>query len=79
MNAADHAGWSVLGLARWSVPLSELLLRLGADPNQRDRDGFTPFSRTFFHKELAELMLAHGADPTTRNSGGQTYTEVSAR
>lgn len=48
-NRCDSAGWSALGLARWSFPISELLLKHGADPNQPQGDtGLTAFSRAFY-------------------------------
>jgi ankyrin repeat protein len=76
-NTADAAGWSALGLAWWSVPVSKILLEHGGDPNQRLGDsGYTPFSRTFHRPELAELMLSHGADADTRRPDGKTYADV---
>jgi len=76
-NRCDAAGWTALGLARWSFPISELLLKYGADPNQPQGDtGLTAFSRAFYEPRLAELMLRSGADPATRNTQGKTFAEL---
>ena len=79
VDATDHAGWTALGLAWWSYPISKRLLENGADPNHPLGDSrATPFSRTFYKKDLAELMLLHGADPQTRNARDLTYEEAQA-
>ena len=80
-NPADHAGFPPLiaalscgrshpgSTARPDVlEIIELLLRAGADPNQRGLNDYTPL-----HMAVAEgsrgavaLLLAHGADPALR-------------
>jgi ankyrin repeat protein len=80
-NPADHAGFPPLiaalscsrahpgSTARPDVlEILQLLLRAGADPNQRGLNDYTPL-----HMAVAEgnagavrLLLAHGADPTLR-------------
>lgn len=47
-----------------AVPLTELLLRLGADPNQKTPDGHTALEHAVFgvSLEITKLLLANGAD-----------------
>jgi len=51
------------------VDAVKLLLKLGADPNQRDRTGYTPLCSAcriqYITKlKIIKLLMAHGADPT---------------
>jgi serine/threonine-protein phosphatase 6 regulatory ankyrin repeat subunit A/serine/threonine-protein phosphatase 6 regulatory ankyrin repeat subunit B len=48
---------------RWDVPMVELLVRHGADIQQRSRDGRTAHTLAALHgnREIAEWLRAHGA------------------
>jgi hypothetical protein len=52
----------------------QLLIDLGADVNQPNKDGSTPLhSAAFFGRvEISALLLAHGADWSARNEAGDT-------
>ena len=53
------------------IPLIELLINAGADPNQPDVDGLTPLM-TCNSPEIAVCLMNHGANPSLRNDDGQT-------
>jgi len=46
-------------------PIVQLLLSKGANPNQRERHGFTAITAAVFegNYRIAEMLLDHGADP----------------
>ena len=54
------------------------LLEAGANPNVRQRGGFTPL-HTAAHNDdmtLARLLLDHGADPAVTDDAGKTPREM---
>ena len=50
------------------------LLKKGADPNARDKDGVTPLmlSTSYRNTDAAEVLLAVGADVNQPNNSGET-------
>ncbi|KAL2673592.1 hypothetical protein Neosp_012034 [[Neocosmospora] mangrovei] len=84
----NHGGNSPLHTvvaANRSLKAVQLLINHGADVNQRDKVGFTPFhslihSMYYFRKKedlemtkpIIKLFLDNGADPEIRNNNGQT-------
>mmetsp|Transcript_18783 Transcript_18783/g.47975 ORF Transcript_18783/g.47975 Transcript_18783/m.47975 type:complete len:191 (+) Transcript_18783:119-691(+) len=54
--------------------LTELLIRLGADVNLADQDGWVPLSVAAFygHAEVVKVLLAAGADPSKEVDDGDT-------
>ena len=53
------------------IPLIELLIKAGADPNQLDVDGLTPLMACN-SPEIALCLMNNGANPSLRNEDGQT-------
>ncbi|WP_161981643.1 MULTISPECIES: ankyrin repeat domain-containing protein [unclassified Akkermansia] len=53
------------------IPLIELLIKAGADPNQLDVDGLTPLMACN-SPEIAVRLMNNGANPSLRNEDGQT-------
>ena len=53
------------------IPLIELLIKAGADPNQLDVDGLTPLMACN-SPEIAVRLMHNGANPSLRNEDGQT-------
>jgi uncharacterized protein len=60
------------------VEIVRMLLKVGADPNARSRQGNTPVHTAAYtgDREVLELLLAHGADVEIRGSDGKTPAEV---
>lgn len=71
VNAHDDLRRTAMHLtcARGNVPMAELLLRHGADPNYADFADNTPLHHAaYFGKpELVGILLGKGADPNRRN------------
>ena len=57
--------------AKRLIPLIELLIKAGADPNQPDVDGLTPLMACN-SPEIAVCLMDNGANPALRNDDGQT-------
>ena len=57
-----------------SLPLIELLLAHGANPNAGEAGGATPLHSAAGHgsREMVAKLLAHGADPHRKNKEGKT-------
>jgi len=77
VNARGVLGTTALMIAN-SVPMKELLLRKGADPNIPDSAGRTPLARALSgvgigsSRAEVEFLLRHGADPNRRGDRGKT-------
>jgi len=58
----------VLAASKGDVTQVEALLKAGANPNSRDRDGNTAllYAAVNGHRDIAELLIAHGADINAR-------------
>ena len=77
--ASDAKGWGLLHHAA-SAPWPGLLaegLRLGLDPNARDRRGATPLVAAICSRDReslarVQILLAHGADPERPAADGET-------
>ncbi len=61
-----------------SLPVVELLLNAGADPNSTQRGGWTPLHAAARNGDLAivDLLLKKGADVSLRNDAGQTAADL---
>lgn len=70
-NASDAP--MVRAIFRNSVPMAELLLRYGADPNWRDSSSTTMFQTAVDADAMlvAEVMFAAGGDPYAVSGGGR--------
>lgn len=56
------------------IPLIDMLIKAGADPNQTDKDGLSPLMACNT-PEIAVCLLNHGAKPGLRNEDGQNAVE----
>jgi ankyrin repeat protein len=79
----DLPDWTPLTAATWqkNVAAVDVLLKHGADPNQRDKTGgvalhwavsFLWVQLADDNRQIVELLLAHGANPNVRNNSGFT-------
>jgi ankyrin repeat protein len=60
--------------------LVEILMKAGADPNQRNRKGGSTVLHKFIGiRRVVELLLSHGADPCIRNAWGQSCFDIAER
>jgi len=74
---ADENQWTPLSAAanQNNASAVEILLKHGANPNLRDRNGFTPLHWAVYplaDSKVFELLLANNADPNVRSSDGKT-------
>ncbi len=71
-NSHRHAPDSWLAAARF------LIEEVGADPNARDHDGFSPlhYAAARGDNELIEYLVSKGADPTVVARTGQTTVDM---
>lgn len=80
VNGADPDGFTALhrAAAGGSVPVLELLLGHGGDPNTRDLAGCTPLHYASFagHTDAVHCLLGAGADPSRRNRDGCTALDL---
>lgn len=83
INEKDNIGHSPLiyAIGREQVEAVRLLLKYGADPNNKDIKGITPLAFVADPQpikdasaqkrfEIAQLLLAHGADLSLQNNAG---------
>jgi ankyrin repeat protein len=54
------------------------LLKKGADPNIKDKYGWTPlhWAASGGHVDVVKLLLVHGADPTVKDEDGRTPLDL---
>jgi uncharacterized protein len=78
----DEGGMTALA---WSVkkgnyPITQELLRHGADPNTKDNDERRPLHDSISHGDtrILKLLLEHGADPTAKDKFGRTPLHLAA-
>jgi len=79
--SADETQWTPLGAAanQNNASAVEILLKHGANPNVRDRNGATPLHWTAYQladSNVFELLLANKADPNVRSNDGKTPLAV---
>lgn len=78
INMVDEDGYTLLWIAATALDLNinivRLLLKHGADPNVRIREGWTllHFAADQLQKELAAQLLRAGCDPNAINDAGET-------
>src|SRR5690606_16531179 len=65
-------------VASGHLRIAERLLNAGADPNARQRAGFTPLhgAANAGAGDLVELLLGRGADPALRAADGRTPADL---
>ncbi len=64
----------IIAITKGQYPIARLLLERGADPNARDKAGYTVLAHAVLSgdPELVRLLLARGADPAARMPDGAT-------
>jgi len=82
VNLADEKGNSLLMLASYHghLQLTELLLKAGAAPDQRNARNQTPLAGVAFKGglEIAKLLVEYGADPNADQGGGRFPVQFAA-
>src|SRR5579872_492175 len=67
--------------AAFDIGVMEALLKAGADPNSRSREGITPLCRPAGtnNKDEVRLLIMYGADPDLQDNKGDTPRELAQR
>lgn len=76
VSKPDARGFTPLIMATYSeqIPVTQFLLKSGADVNQQDASGNTALMGISFkgHQQIIQLLLDHGADINLQNYNGST-------
>ncbi len=61
-----------------NVDVVKLFLERGADPNIKNKDGWTTLHEAAFsgHVNVVKLLLVYGADPTVKDKDGKTPLDL---
>lgn len=77
--ALKQTGWAPLLYASYNghAEIAEILLRRGADPNERAPNGTTPLmlAAKSGSAELVDVLLRHGANPSLKNDDNKTAAD----
>ncbi len=82
VNSLGKSGYGILtgAVARGHVPIVQLLLRAGADPNNNPESALFPASVSRQHgAAMVEMLVAAGAHVDARKSSGMPYLHKAAR
>ena len=70
----------MLAVMKGSLPIVELLLGAGADPNRQDLTGTTALMLIWdCDLEITRALIDTGADPQLKNNAGETALDIARR
>jgi len=70
----------MIAVMKGSLPIVELLLEAGANPNAQDDSGTTALMLTWdCDLEITRVLIRAGADPSLRNAAGETALDIARR